>query len=394
MGGIGKSIAKFADNALGFDPNGGGFVPLYDLAGTAMGVGPVGTMGATGVNAINQISGATGQQGGQGGGALGSILGAVGAGVGQAQKNDQQDKLADRMLSYVDKAIGTQQGMYDKSLALQDKVSSESPRLIDDAQNQGVRFLTNNFEQAQKTLQPYKTSGDKGLTSLTDLTLNPQAQADLIKQNPFYNSLVNDAQSRLMKNQAARGKLGSGDTAKALQDEVLKIGSDLMERELNNRQSLANTGLSASTTQSGLSQNLGTSVSNMLNNNAQFKSGVQQVGANNIANLNTGMGNTLSDLFGIQMGITNNKMQNSQNPFQTGIAQLMQPTQGQQQSGGGLGGILGSIGGLFGGGSSGGKSGGGFNLASIFGGGGGASKPTSSGSSGFFGNLSTSGFGF
>ena len=69
MGGIAKSIGKFADKALGFDPNGGGFVPFYDLAGTAFGVGPVGTMGAIGVNAINQISGATGQQGGQGGGA-------------------------------------------------------------------------------------------------------------------------------------------------------------------------------------------------------------------------------------------------------------------------------------------------------------------------------------
>jgi hypothetical protein len=102
MGGIGKAISNFADDALGFDPNGGGFVPYYDLAGTALGYGPVGTMGATGVNAINQITGQGGQQG-----ALGQILGGVGAGVGQAQKNSQQDKLADTLMSYLDKGITT-----------------------------------------------------------------------------------------------------------------------------------------------------------------------------------------------------------------------------------------------------------------------------------------------
>ena len=385
MGGIGKSIAKFADNALGFDPNGGGMVGLYDLAGTALGVGPVGTMGATGVNAVNQISGQGGQQGQ---GALGQILGAVGAGVGQAQKNSQQDKLADTLMSYLNKGINTQQKMYDKSLALQNKVLTDVPKLIDTAQNKGMGFLNSNFGQAQKGLQPYKASGDKGLSSLTDLTLNPQAQADFLQNSPFYNSMVNDAQSRLMKNQATRGKLGSGDTAKALQDEVLKIGSDLMQRELGNRQGLANYGLTASQGQAGLSQNLGSSLSNMVNNNAQFKGGIRQAGANNITNLNTGMGNTLSNLFKEQSDIVGNKMANQASPWQTGISQFLQPQQGQ--SGGGLGGILGSVGGLFGGGSSGGL--GNFNLGSIFGGGG-SSAPVSVGG-GSFGNFGTSGFGF
>ena len=321
MGGIGKAISNFADDALGFDPNGGGFVPYYDLAGTALGVGPVGTIGATGVNAINQITGQGGQQG-----ALGQILGAVGAGVGQAQKNSQQDKLADRMLGYVDKAIGTQQGMYDKSLGLQNKANSD----------------------IFKNLQPYRQSGQRGLTSLTDLTLNPQSQANFLQNSPFYNSMVNDAQSRLMKNQATRGKLGSGDTAKALQDEVLKIGSDLMQRELGNRQGLANTGLTATNNQNTL----------------------QQAGANNITNLNTGMGNTLSNLFKEQSDIVGNKMANQNSPFQAGISQFLQPTQGQ--SGGGLGGLLGGLGGLFGGGSS---------------------TPVSTGG-GSFGNFGLGGFGF
>jgi hypothetical protein len=537
MGGIGKSLGKVyqkvtkatMDDALGFDPNGGGFTGVYDTVGMATTGLPLGSMGGAGVNIANgeynkalkqgingamsyagvnllgggggggggggsggfnlgdllgggqggsgggignilsSVLGGGGQQGGQGGGAFGQLLGGVGAGVAQAQKNDREDKLADRLLSYVDKAIGTQQGMYDKSLGLQNKVSSESPRLIDNAQNQAEGFLKSNtanglnaltaaegrslddlaqaramssrqleqgFEQGIQNLQPYKTSGDKGLTSLTDLTLNPQAQADLIQKNPFYNSLVNDAQSRLMKNQATRGKLGSGDTAKALQDEVLKIGSDLMQQEIGNRNTLANYGMNASQGQANLNQGLGSalsglygnnaqfgagirqntannvanmnqglgnSLSNMANNNAQFKSGMHQAGANNITNLNTGMGNTLSNLFKEQSDIVGNKMANQNNPFQAGISQFLQPTQGQQQSGGGLGGILGNMGGLFGGGGSIGGSGGGFNLGSIFGGGGGSSFSLPSGSggstfstggSGSFGNLSTSGFGF
>lgn len=443
MGGIGKSIAKFADNALGFDPNGGGLAPLYNIAGTALGAGPVGTMGATGVNAFNQVAGINQPQGGLGGGAFGQLLGGVGAGVAQAQKNREQDKLADRMLGYVDKGINTQQGFYDKSLGLQNKVLSDVPKLINASQNQGMGFLQSNTDKGFKALtnaegrslsdlaksqgisvnqlqqgygkgiqalQPYKISGDKGLQSLTDLSLNPQAQANLIQNSPFYKSMVNDAQSRLMKNQATRGKLGSGDTAKTLQDEVLKIGSDLMQRELGNRQGLANYGMTASQGQADLNRDLGTSLSNlynnnaqfgaglrqntgnnianmrqglgsslanMVNNNAQFKSGIMQSGANNIGNLNTGMGNTLSNLFANQGDIIGNKMYNYANPFGAGIAQFMQPQQqGQQQLGGSLGGlgsVLSSVGGLFGSG-------------------GGASLPTGGGGS--FGNLSTSGFGF
>lgn len=377
MGGIGKAISGFADDALGFDPNGGGFVPIYDMAGTALGVGPVGTMGATGVNAVNQISGQGGQQGQ---GALGQILGGVGAGVAQAQKNKEQDKLADALMSYLNKGINTQKGMYDKSLALQNKVLADAPKLVDTAEKRGINALSGAYNQAQGTLKPYELQGVKGLNSLTDLTLSPQKQADFIKNNPFYNAMVGDAQSRLMKNQASRGKLGSGDTAKALQDEVLKIGSDLMQGELGNRQGLANYGLNASGQKAGLYGNSGMALSNLVNNNAQFKSGIQQAGANNITNLNTGMGNTLSNLFKEQSDIVGNKMANQASPWQAGVSQFLQPTQGQQ-SGGGLGGILGSIGGLFGGG----------DLLSVFGGGSPATVSTGGGS---FGSFGTSGFGF
>lgn len=53
MGGIGgffKKIGDFADDALGFDPNGGGMTGIYDAVGMATVGAPVGSIGSAGVN--------------------------------------------------------------------------------------------------------------------------------------------------------------------------------------------------------------------------------------------------------------------------------------------------------------------------------------------------------
>jgi hypothetical protein len=91
-----KGVTDFADDALGFDPNGGGMVGLYDAAGTAAFGVPVGSIGSAGVNlgngdvngALNAgLNGAMNYAGGQLGGALSGtggglngIMGALGGG--------------------------------------------------------------------------------------------------------------------------------------------------------------------------------------------------------------------------------------------------------------------------------------------------------------------------
>jgi hypothetical protein len=94
-----KGISKVADDALGFDPNGGGFVPYYNIAGMATVGAPVGSIGSASVNVLNgdmdkalkqglngvmaygagSLGGMGGSSGGLGGlGGMGGILGGGG----------------------------------------------------------------------------------------------------------------------------------------------------------------------------------------------------------------------------------------------------------------------------------------------------------------------------
>lgn len=82
---------------------------------------------------------------------------------------------------------------------------------------------------------------------LVGLVTDPEAQRDFITENPFFNALADDAQDRLFSNKAARGKLGSGGTAEALQNSILLLGEDLLSNRINQTQNLVNTGLNAAT---------------------------------------------------------------------------------------------------------------------------------------------------
>jgi hypothetical protein len=82
-----KSVGNFADDALGFDPNGGGFTDVYNIAGMATVGAPVGSIGSAGVNlSRGDVKGAL-QQGLNGGmaygaGQLGGMLGGSGNSMG------------------------------------------------------------------------------------------------------------------------------------------------------------------------------------------------------------------------------------------------------------------------------------------------------------------------
>ena len=71
------------------------------------------------------------------------------------------------------------------------------------------------------------------LERLTALTTDPEAQRDFIFNNPFYGAMADEAQRRLLANRAARGKVGSGGTAEALQQSLVRMGSDLLAREVD-----------------------------------------------------------------------------------------------------------------------------------------------------------------
>lgn len=154
-------------------------------------------------------------------------------------------------------------------------------------------------EQGRADLQPYNAAGQSaipglqsGLAGLSDLVTNPQAQKDYITKNPFFGAMADRAKTDLFANNAARGKVGSGGTAEALQNSLLLLGSDLINQNVTQRgnvntqyQNLVNTGLNAAGGQANLS-----------NAGAGRDVGTITGAGANISNIASNLGSNLSNL--------------------------------------------------------------------------------------------------
>lgn len=149
-------------------------------------------------------------------------------------------------------------------------------------------------EQARADLAPFRSFGAKQLGGLSSLITDPNAQRNFIENNPFFESLANDAQNRLFSNQAARGKIGSGGTAEALQNSLLLLGNNLLSQNIGQRFNAATLGANAAAGQATATQNVGS----------------------NIANIATGVGN--AQAAGI-IGASNARSQGQQNLLNVGL---------------------------------------------------------------------------
>lgn len=140
---------------------------------------------------------------------------------------------------------------------------------------------------------------------LNQLLTDPSAQASFIQDNPFYQQMAGDAQNRLFSNAAARGKVGSGGTAGALQDRLVGMGSDLLNREI--QQLAGGAGLNADIQNRDIQNLMGLSgQQNQLTQN-QFGNTMQTVGlgANAAAGQGSGIQNTGNQITNLLTGIGN-----------------------------------------------------------------------------------------
>jgi len=104
-------------------------------------------------------------------------------------------------------------------------------------------------DRAIAQTQPYTQAGQDALAQIQTINKDPSGY---VKNNPLYTSLADEAQRRLLANQAAKGKVGSGGTASALQDQLLQIGNGLVQQQVGNLQGVANAGQNAATNTAGL----------------------------------------------------------------------------------------------------------------------------------------------
>jgi hypothetical protein len=106
-------------------------------------------------------------------------------------------------------------------------------------------FAKESREVARGDLQPFREAGAGQINPLVDLITNPTKQLEFVQNNPFFTALADKAKSDIMGNMAARGKVGSGGTAEALQNSLLLLGSDLLNQNINQRQNLVTMGQNA-----------------------------------------------------------------------------------------------------------------------------------------------------
>jgi len=177
----------------------------------------------------------------------------------------------------------------------QAQAATEAAQIQLEGTKLGIEQIKAGQEQAFGALAPFQEAGAGQLAGLSSLISDPQAQLSFIQDNPFFESMAQGAQSRLFANQAARGKVGTGGTAAALQNELLSIGNQLIGQNINQRMGLVNVGLGAAGGVATTAQAASGSIADLIGQGA----GAQAAGVVGAANAQT---NALNQL--IQAGVT------------------------------------------------------------------------------------------
>lgn len=102
-----------------------------------------------------------------------------------------------------------------------------------------ARIQSGAIDRAMGAQAPYTQLGQDAVKRIGEIQADPSGY---VANNPFYTSLAKDAERRLLANQAAKGKVGSGGTAAALQDQLLQIGNGLVGQEIGRLQQQAGIG--------------------------------------------------------------------------------------------------------------------------------------------------------
>lgn len=256
-GGVANAAQKLGMGTVGHTLGAGVSGPVTQASGLAGMLGNVGSGVSTAANAL-------GMGGGSGGGGISSYLSPammLGNAISGVQGVKTAGKAADIQSAAIDKGI-----------------------VANNAGQQGQ----------QETLAPFVGVGTDAIRNLNTLQADP---AGYIRNNPLYNSLADDAQRRLLANQAAKGKVGSGGTAAALQEQLLNLGNGLVQQQVSNYQNQINSGQGAATSTGTGKLLTGQNNANMLGQQGDVNA-AGKVGAYNAGN--SAYQNTINTLLAMQ----------------------------------------------------------------------------------------------
>lgn len=144
--------------------------------------------------------------------------------------------------------------------------AAETAQAAADAQNKGLKAAA-----AQQA--PYQQLGKDAVNQINQIQQDP---AGYIQNNSFYNTLAADAERRLTAGQAANGKAYSGGTKAELQNQLLQVGNNLVNQDINRLQTQANLGSGAATNVSNMNTQMGMNdAAGMIGANNRMSAGYQ-----------------------------------------------------------------------------------------------------------------------
>lgn len=248
--------------------------------GTALGSSlAAGTLSTIGGAVGGAISGGVINKGGLRGALLGGLSGAASAGLGDAVIGTpaQAAPAAGTAAAAGAKALGVSgasvgsgiagaltgggtQALSNGIAAVADTVANPSAALLatgnqvfaqgaaDDAKK-AAQIQAGAIDRATATQQPYNQLGTAAANQIQQIQADPGAY---VQNNPFYASLADDAQRRLLASEASKGKVASGGTAAALQDQLLQLGTGLVNQQVGTLQNQVDSGQKAATNTSTL----------------------------------------------------------------------------------------------------------------------------------------------
>jgi len=211
------------------------------------------------------------------------------------QNQKQSTRRCFEMAAVTTAVIGTGATLYGakkQSDAIKDGAAAQER-----AGNAAIDANKEALEIARQDLQPFRDIGGEALNPLLDRVLNNNGDTiadnqarngtriltgatrqlgdqlnsdnsysiDNVVNNPLFKTLLKEGTENVAASNAARGRLGSGDTLKDLTNASLSIGADLYGRELDQRNIDTNNLFTAVGVGSGL-QNSGQSIRNSSNN--------------------------------------------------------------------------------------------------------------------------------
>jgi len=118
-----------------------------------------------------------------------------------------------------------------------------------DFQTQATNLAIEESRRARESirgdLSPFQQQGAEIVPGLSSLVNDPNQQASILKQDPFFGKIADKATQQILASQAAKGKAGAGETANMVQNKLLQIGTGIVNRNIDNRFNLAAIGSNA-----------------------------------------------------------------------------------------------------------------------------------------------------